>query len=148
MSLLTPNSPSWQSVPKGNAMTRSALDFDVYLAEYHSSGKVYIYAAQNYTVTPKLSHVLSPPSTPHSNPLPEIDAVSSLSWTSDGYAVAVGYRGRGLSVWSVYGSLLTSISETDDIFYGLNGAPGIEYAAKNYAWMKNLELTVWMLGHS
>ncbi|KAL1935687.1 hypothetical protein VTP01DRAFT_4827 [Rhizomucor pusillus] len=117
------------------------------LAVGTQSGKVYIYAAQNYTVTPKLSHVLSPPSTPHSNPLPEIDAVSSLSWTSDGYAVAVGYRGRGLSVWSVYGSLLTSISETDDIFYGLNGAPDIETQLTNDDYVHGIDTMFWGPGN-
>lgn len=119
------NSLFWLLVLKG----KYALSVNIYaslLSTISFSGKVYIYTAQNYTTAPKLSHVLSPPSLPQSNPLPEIDAVSSVSWTSDGYAVAVGYRGRGLSVWSVYGSLLTSISETDDIFYGLRGAPGIE----------------------
>ncbi|CAG8487730.1 7760_t:CDS:10 [Ambispora gerdemannii] len=41
-----------------------------------------------------------------------VGPVTSIAWTSDGYAVAVGWRDEGLALWSVYGRLLmTSISE-------------------------------------
>lgn len=44
-------------------------------------------------------------------------SIKTLAWTSDGYAIAVGFEKQGLAVWSVYGNLLCSISATDDIFY-------------------------------
>lgn len=43
----------------------------------------------------------------------KLSAVTSLSWSSDGYALAVGWAYGGLSVWSVYGCLLTSTVSED-----------------------------------
>lgn len=90
------------------------------------SGKVFVYSAQNYTSAPTLSHTLSLVAYPSSDPISrradqgeyEVNIVTSLEWTSDGYAIAVGYQHRGLAIWSVYGNLLSSINETDDIFLG------------------------------
>ncbi|CAG8513882.1 710_t:CDS:10 [Ambispora leptoticha] len=60
------------------------------LAVGTESGIVYIYFAKNYNGRP----------------------VTSIAWTSDGYAVAVGWRDEGLALWSVYGRLLmTSMSD-------------------------------------
>lgn len=56
-------------------------------------------------------------------------AISSLAWTSDGYALAVGYEQGGFSVWSAYGMLLVDVDggaearvpsyEGDSYLYGL-----------------------------
>lgn len=81
-------------------------------------GIVYIYSINSYTATPTLSHKLELTAwSSHSLHNQSGDnAVDSLEWTSDGYAIAVAYRGRGLSVWSVYGGLLCATTEMDDIF--------------------------------
>ncbi|KAG9303646.1 hypothetical protein G9A89_018543 [Geosiphon pyriformis] len=61
-------------------------------------GIVHIYFAKNYNGSIHLSHKLCP--------------VTSIAWTSDGYAVAIGWRDEGLAVWSVYGRLLmTTLNE-------------------------------------
>ncbi|KAF0380398.1 RIC1-domain-containing protein [Gigaspora margarita] len=56
--------------------------------------------------------------------------VTSLAWTSDGHAIAVGWQNEGMAVWSVYGRLLMttvrddlpqSIPESKDAFlHGIN----------------------------
>ncbi|KAJ8656341.1 hypothetical protein O0I10_007906 [Lichtheimia ornata] len=83
------------------------------------SGKVYVYSAHNYTSTPTLSHVftrdMNAPADARGSS--SNTSIKTLAWTSDGYAIAVGFEKQGLAVWSVYGNLLCSISATDDIFY-------------------------------
>lgn len=80
-------------------------------------GSIYVYSAQNYASTPSLSHTLV--LTSWSSQISHHDnAVESLEWTSDGYAIAVGFKNRGLAVWSVYGGLLCASSEMDDVFSG------------------------------
>lgn len=82
-------------------------------------GVVYVYSAQNYSSTPVLSHKLVLTSwSAQSTHGSDDNAVESLEWTSDGYAISVGFRKRGLAVWSVYGGLLCSSSEMDDVFDG------------------------------
>ncbi|CAG8522977.1 22493_t:CDS:10 [Cetraspora pellucida] len=59
-----------------------------------------------------------------------LGSVTSLAWTSDGYAIAVGWQNEGMAVWSVYGRLLMttvrddlpqSISACKDAFlHGIN----------------------------
>ena len=51
----------------------------------------------------------------------KLSAVSALSWTSDGYALAVGWSYGGLSVWSVYGCLLTSTVSEDTFVHASDG---------------------------
>lgn len=83
-------------------------------------GVVYVYSANSYTATPVLSHKLELSSwaSQSSSIHPEENAVESLEWTSDGYAISVGYKTHGLAVWSVYGGLLCASSEMDDVFGG------------------------------
>ncbi|CAO0800336.1 unnamed protein product [Mucor circinelloides] len=83
-------------------------------------GVVYVYSANSYTATPVLSHKLELSSwaSQNSSIHPEENAVESLEWTSDGYAISVGYKTHGLAVWSVYGGLLCASSEMDDVFGG------------------------------
>lgn len=83
-------------------------------------GIVYVYSAQNYSTTPVLSHklVLTSWSSQSTSTASEDNSVESLEWTSDGYAISVGFKRRGLAVWSVYGGLLCSSSEMDDVFSG------------------------------
>ncbi|KAF1806307.1 RIC1-domain-containing protein [Mucor lusitanicus] len=83
-------------------------------------GVVYVYSASSYTAIPVLSHTLALSSwaSQNSSVHPQENAVESLAWTSDGYAVSVGYKTHGLAVWSVYGGLLCASSEMDDVFGG------------------------------
>ncbi|KAI8882813.1 RIC1-domain-containing protein [Backusella circina FSU 941] len=81
------------------------------------SGTVYVYSIQNYTSPPTLSHtlVLNSWSSQQSG---DSNSVQSLEWTSDGYAIAVGFKKCGLAVWSAFGGLLCASSEMDDMFNG------------------------------
>ncbi|RUS33898.1 RIC1-domain-containing protein [Jimgerdemannia flammicorona] len=85
--------------------------------EYHHAtcvavntrGDVFVYSAHNYTSAPTLSHTLSlRKHNPSFSRLLEPNRVTSLAWTSDGYALAVGGEHLGISVWSVYGALLVA----------------------------------------
>ncbi|CAG8820683.1 355_t:CDS:2, partial [Gigaspora rosea] len=40
-------------------------------------------------------------------------SVTSLAWTSDGHAIAVGWQNEGMAVWSVYGRLLMTTVRDD-----------------------------------
>lgn len=82
-----------------------------------SSGAIYIYSVRNYTTTPALSHQmkLPPMSTPESQQ-PLDGRVQSLAWSLDGYALSAGFLGRGgLAVWSVYGALLCSMNDVEEL---------------------------------
>jgi hypothetical protein len=83
-------------------------------------GIVYVYSAQNYSSTPVLSHklVLTSWSSQSTGSAQDDNFVESLEWTSDGYAISVGFKRRELAVWSVYGGLLCSSGEMDDVFGG------------------------------
>ncbi|KAI8908491.1 hypothetical protein EDD86DRAFT_18401 [Gorgonomyces haynaldii] len=47
--------------------------------------------------------------------------VSCLQWTSDGFALAASWTYGGLSIWSVYGSLLSSTITEDTHAYSADG---------------------------
>lgn len=83
-------------------------------------GIVYVYSAHNYQTVPTLSHTLQLTSwSSQSSSLgSEDNTIESMQWTSDGYAISVGFKKRGLAVWSVYGGLLCASSEMDDVFGG------------------------------
>lgn len=51
----------------------------------------------------------------------KISAVTALSWTRDGFALAVSWVYGGLSVWSVYGSLLMSTLSEDTYAHATDG---------------------------
>lgn len=104
-----------------------------FLKKTHSvlqkSGRIYVYSAQNYTSAPVYSHEFSlfvngPPESSKENELGDMYAPKRMAWTSDGYALAVGFQHRGLAVWSVYGHLLSSISDQDDVLYGRHDVDG------------------------
>ncbi|KAH9249191.1 hypothetical protein BASA81_013091 [Batrachochytrium salamandrivorans] len=48
-------------------------------------------------------------------------AATALSWTQDGYALAVAWLYGGMSVWSVYGSLLMSTISEDTFVHSADG---------------------------
>ncbi|KAG0941132.1 hypothetical protein G6F32_008538 [Rhizopus arrhizus] len=73
------------------------------------SGVVYVYSTQSHTTPPVLSHKLQLTTWKKS-----VGSVSSLCWTSDGHAISVGYKEQGLSIWSVYGSMLFASNELDE----------------------------------
>ena len=58
-----------------------------------------------------------------------------LSWTPDSCALAVTWRARGLSVWSVFGTLLTcTLSWDEDVI----AARDVEWGSEGYQlWMLN-----------
>ncbi|KAI8993372.1 RIC1-domain-containing protein [Pilobolus umbonatus] len=82
-----------------------------------SSGTIYVYSVM--TDEPTLSHQYQPMDyVLHrvNDGSDDSNEVECLEWTSDGYAVGVGYRKHGLAVWSVYGALLCNTTEMDDGF--------------------------------
>jgi hypothetical protein len=83
-----------------------------------AQGIVYVYSAHSYQATPMLSHTLQLNSWSSQSSSSEDNTIESMQWTSDGYAISVGYKKRGLAVWSVYGGLLCASSEMDDVFGG------------------------------
>ncbi|KAI8927288.1 RIC1-domain-containing protein [Entophlyctis helioformis] len=50
-----------------------------------------------------------------------LSAATALSWTHDGYALAVAWIYGGMSVWSVYGSLLMSTVSEDTFVHSSDG---------------------------
>ena len=85
------------------------------------SGKVYVYSANNYISAPTLSHEFIRQTNGPADLRSKMNAtqsnIKSLAWTSDGYALAVGFESKGIAIWSVYGHLLSSVSDIDDIFF-------------------------------
>lgn len=67
--------------------------------------------------------------------------VKTISWTSDGYALSVGYEGRGLAVWSVYGHLLCSTENAED-----TSTSAVIVSDRNtYVSCEIIHLTLWLL---
>ncbi|KAI8142660.1 RIC1-domain-containing protein [Fennellomyces sp. T-0311] len=113
------------------------------------SGKVYVYSANNYISAPTLSHEFTRqpngPADLRSTTHAAENSIKTLAWTSDGYALAVGFERRGLSVWSVYGHPLASINETDDIFYS-RGDAGEPYLPQD-TYVKGVSSLFWGPGN-
>ncbi|KAI8901209.1 RIC1-domain-containing protein [Globomyces pollinis-pini] len=73
-----------------------------------NTGITFIYEVSLKDLTAKLSHQLFI-SQQSSKRIPlKLSPVTSLSWSADGYTLAVSWIYGGFAVWSVYGSLLTS----------------------------------------
>lgn len=51
----------------------------------------------------------------------KLSAVTSLAWSSDGFALSVGWVFGGFSVWSIFGCLLTSTISEDTFVHSLDG---------------------------
>ncbi|KAI7899477.1 RIC1-domain-containing protein [Cokeromyces recurvatus] len=104
----------WQDICFHSTVDKAtAIDINPkfsFIAVGTHKGIVYIYSTDT---KPVLSHKLELPL--WSSKIPEDEnSIESIEWTSDGYAIAVGYKKHGLAVYSVYGSLLCSSSEMDD----------------------------------
>ncbi|KAI9489868.1 RIC1-domain-containing protein [Zychaea mexicana] len=114
------------------------------------SGKVYVYSANNYVSAPTLSHEFirqaNGPADMRSTSYGTQSSIKSLAWTSDGYALAVGFESRGIAVWSVYGNLLSSISVIDDIFYS-HGDGGDEPYLPQDTYIKGVSSLFWGPGN-
>ncbi|KAJ3163284.1 hypothetical protein HDU88_006382 [Geranomyces variabilis] len=77
----------------------------------------------------------------------QVGAVSSLAWTHDGCALAVGWVAGGLSIWSVYGRLLTSpFSEDGEIAQDENGGGGGEANDDSDIYRLGVRAVAWGVG--
>ncbi|KAJ3149197.1 hypothetical protein HDU89_003913 [Geranomyces variabilis] len=77
----------------------------------------------------------------------QVGAVSSLAWTHDGCALAVGWVAGGLSIWSVYGRLLTSpFSEDGEIAQDENGGGGGEATDDSDIYRLGVRAVAWGVG--
>ncbi|KAI9251182.1 RIC1-domain-containing protein [Sporodiniella umbellata] len=76
-----------------------------------TNGTVFVYSVQSSNSPPVFSHKLQLTTWRKS-----VGPVSDLCWTSDGYAIAVGYKESGISTWSVYGNILFASNESDELF--------------------------------
>lgn len=63
------------------------------------------------------SHFYAIKSNGNQNACAKMGAVCSLDWTSDGYALAVGWTFGGFAVFSLYGCQLTSTISEDTFIY-------------------------------
>ncbi|KAL0092492.1 RIC1-domain-containing protein [Phycomyces blakesleeanus] len=111
-----------EDILKGEEATCVAINAKFSLiAVGTKSGLIRIYSANHYLSPPEYSHTLELETGGATtwgsinNKSISRDAVQSLAWTSDGYAISVGYEYRGLAIWSVYGTLLSSMSELEEI---------------------------------
>jgi RAB6A-GEF complex partner protein 1 len=106
-------------------------------------GVVPVHSLDQQLPTTVLSYSLAITKPGDNKPI-KLSAVSSLSWSSDGYALGVSWVYGGLSVWSVYGCLLTStvsedtyvhssdgiVTDTDEIFF--TGTQDLFWAKGDY----------------
>ncbi|KAI8335438.1 RIC1-domain-containing protein [Chlamydoabsidia padenii] len=94
------------------------------------SGAIYVYSVHNYTTPPCLSHKMKLPgvSEPTTQQQQQSNgAVQSLAWSLDGYALSVGFLGHGgLAVWSVYGALLCSMNDVEDLMDSEDGLDRVQ----------------------
>jgi hypothetical protein len=89
------------------------------IAVGNTQGVVYIFEIVDNNAV--FSHTMSLGSTNSSLNLVHTSPVTSLSWTSDGYALAVAWLAGGVSIWSVYGSLLMSTISEDTFIHSADG---------------------------
>ncbi|KAI8375695.1 RIC1-domain-containing protein [Choanephora cucurbitarum] len=129
-----PNSPSFKSKAEWTGVCFHQHDTDKasvasinsrfsIISVGTSRGIVYVYSISHYAKAPVLLHKLELISwasqrSSLSNIDSDANSVQSLEWTSDGCALAVGFKKYGLAVWSVYGGLLCSSSEMDEFYDG------------------------------
>ncbi|OAD78538.1 hypothetical protein PHYBLDRAFT_163644 [Phycomyces blakesleeanus NRRL 1555(-)] len=121
-----------EDILKGEEATCVAINAKFSLiAVGTKSGLIRIYSANHYLSPPEYSHTLELETGGATtwgsinNKSISRDAVQSLAWTSDGYAISVGYEYRGLAIWSVYGTLLSSMSELEEMFGERQNNPNI-----------------------
>ncbi|KAL1920513.1 uncharacterized protein VTP21DRAFT_890 [Calcarisporiella thermophila] len=108
------------------------------------AGDVFIYLVKDYNGHVFLSHTLSIRQSMRGVSLTPTGKVTSLAWTSDGYAIAVGWENGGLSVWSVYGRLLSStVQDIDDPPFSENFADTYMTGVQQICWSQgNHELFI------
>ncbi|KAI8590048.1 RIC1-domain-containing protein [Geranomyces variabilis] len=76
-----------------------------------------------------------------------VGTLTSLAWTHDGCALAVGWVSGGLSIWSVYGRLLTSpFSEDGEIAQDENGGGGGEATDDSDIYRLGVRAVAWGVG--
>ncbi|CAO3613910.1 unnamed protein product [Cunninghamella echinulata] len=98
------------------------------------SGTIYVYSVHNYTNTPQLSHKMQLPTVlmtknngTNQHQKENLGAIQSLAWTLDGYALSAGFSGYGgLAIWSVYGALLCSMDDLEDIIDVDDDSPSLQ----------------------
>ncbi|KAK6099652.1 WD40 repeat protein [Batrachochytrium dendrobatidis] len=84
-------------------------------------GVVYVFELSEDLLTATQSHVMAI-TMPGNNSTPiSLSVATALSWTQDGYALAVAWIYGGMSVWSVYGSLLMSTISEDTFVHSADG---------------------------
>jgi hypothetical protein len=80
-------------------------------------------------------------SRPDESPLVALSTTSCMAWTSDGLALAAGWKNGGVAVWSLQGHLLTSANIDDP--RSQDFAPG---ESLNDSFFKGVEKLFWGYG--
>ncbi|KAJ3277015.1 hypothetical protein HDV01_000067 [Terramyces sp. JEL0728] len=91
------------------------------LAIGNLGGMVYHYEIKLNPLTSTLTHTSAIMKPDGRNTPMKLSAISSMSWSSDGYALAVSWIYGGFSVWSIYGCLLTSTISEDTYVHASDG---------------------------
>jgi len=74
-----------------------------------------VYKIEEIDELPEFSHYLSFMRSSGIYSDIQLGRVSSLDWTDDGYAIAIGMYHSGFAVWSIYGRFLMSTITEDTI---------------------------------
>jgi len=98
---------------------------DICISEFHpyykmivlgtTTGDAIVYTVKEVNELPEFSHYLSFSKSSGIYSDIQLGHVSSLDWTDDGYAIAVGMYHSGFAVWSIYGRFLMSTITEDTI---------------------------------
>lgn len=104
-----------EALPEKRATVVSINSALLQLAVGTHCGDVHLFSLSEERTSLKFTHTLQLPQPPGLNNCFLVGAVSSLEFSSDGYALAVGWFFGGLSVWSVAGRLLFSTMSEDTL---------------------------------
>ncbi|CAO3677866.1 unnamed protein product [Umbelopsis vinacea] len=116
-------------------------------------GDIFVYSAQSYSSIPTFSHKMELPASGQWSPetassrANAYGSVKSISWTTDGYALAAGYDGRGFAVWSVYGHLLCS-SETAEDTTSTSSQDSKKDVPFQDTFSQTIDITCWGAGNT
>lgn len=94
---------------------------NIAIGNLHGVVHIYELGMDEYGVTANFSHAMALKMPGGDNVPIKLGAVAALSWTDDGYALAVGWLWGGASVWSVFGSLLMSTITEDTFVHASDG---------------------------
>ncbi len=130
-----PTSTSFTALPPEQHATSVSVNAKFSLVALGlADGTVAVYNYRAPGRTPLLSHTLSIREALKSTAsYLTTGAVRSLAWTSDGYALAVGWE-RGMSIWSTYGKLMGCTLREDWELASKHFSDAFMFGSRNLFW--------------